>query len=194
MIECKDCGREFSEKRLLKRHINRIHNPDYKPPEPKECSICGKFYSNVNQHIKRNHSTNPDHIEEIKRSKAIQKLYYLNNKETILKRSIEWNDTHRERNRELKRQWARRNSHLKLNQQASYNEPIECDKCGKIVIKRNINRHKKGIRCKEGKKIYTPQAKKKSEMEKLRERIKLAEKNKTINKNLVIKEDVILVF
>lgn len=191
MNKCIDCGKEFNDKRLLKRHRYRIHNPEYKKPEKKECKVCGKFYSNVDQHFKRKHSDKPEHIEEMERQKEVQRIYYLNHRDIINKRSIEWNNNHRERSNELKRNWAQKNKPLL---EPFYKEMIECERCGKSVIRNNLNRHLQGKRCLYRKKFYTPQATKRSEMDKLRDRIKKAEEKNTINRNLVIKENVILEF
>ena len=90
MIECWICKKTFSTKKLLSRHINRIHNPSYTPSPPRLCEYCGKWYQNLHQHFKRTHSSNPVHIEEVKRNKAKAKIYYSINKDKIKKTALDW--------------------------------------------------------------------------------------------------------
>ena len=59
MLKCSVCDREFGSKRCLNRHMIRIHDPNYKPPSPKKCEICGLFRANLRQHFILNHSTDP---------------------------------------------------------------------------------------------------------------------------------------
>ena len=82
--------REYQSKKTLDRHKRRRHSSSYKPPEPKECKHCGKLISNMHQHFKRKHSDDPIHLAEIKRNKKKAKIYYQNNREIIIKRTLEW--------------------------------------------------------------------------------------------------------
>ena len=54
--ECDVCGRKFTEKRSLKRHINAIHGDG--DVQTFECSVCSKVFNvkgNLTQHLSTVH-------------------------------------------------------------------------------------------------------------------------------------------
>tara|TARA_R110000824_G_scaffold195126_2_gene377795 strand:- start:163 stop:738 length:576 start_codon:yes stop_codon:yes gene_type:complete len=191
MKTCEECGKEFGNNTYLTRHTKRVHNPNYIPPQPKECSYCGGMYSNLPQHIKFTHPQSDKDILAVAKIRRFQKEYYKRNSFVINERSKLWEKENIERSRELKRKWANKN---KSPLTESNKERIECDKCGKIIIRFNLVRHLKGNHCIQQVKTIIPIESHKLEIDKLKLKIETAKNNNTIQQNLHIQENVILHF
>ncbi|KAF7286016.1 hypothetical protein GWI33_008319 [Rhynchophorus ferrugineus] len=51
---CDICGARIADKGNLKNHM-KLHDPNYKKPEPQTCPICNKTFSNIKAHHKAAH-------------------------------------------------------------------------------------------------------------------------------------------
>ena len=191
MKKCDECEKEFKNNTYLARHKHRVHNPNYLPPQPKKCSFCSGMFSNLNQHIKFIHPQNDGDRDAVIRIKKQQQKYYECNSFIINERSKLWEKENKERSKELKRNWANKNKSLSSEYR---NERIECDKCGKNIVRYNLVRHLKGNRCIQQVKTIDPIEVHKLEIDKLKLRLEEAKKNNLIQNNLCIKENIILHF
>ena len=206
MLKCSVCDREFGSKRCLNRHMIRIHDPNYKPPSPKKCEICGLFRANLRQHFILNHSTDPKHLEQKEQKRLASKKHFEENKEKYAENRIKWRKKNPEKLKIARDKWREKNKEaVRLKNREYSKQPVECKICGKIYTRNYLRRHIKicingNTKPKMGNtkpkitrvsKTHLP-VKKISEIDKLRQQIKKAEEKNEIKKNLTIKSNVIL--
>ena len=120
MLKCDDCNKEFSNKLNLKRHRHRIHNPDYKPPSPKKCDICGVFRSNLRQHYIFNHSTEPEHIEAREKKRLASIKHYEENKDQYVEIRRKWCKNNPDKLKIARKKWRDKNIDYVKNKTQEY--------------------------------------------------------------------------
>ncbi|EDW69222.1 transcriptional repressor CTCF [Drosophila virilis] len=72
-FKCDLCSQAFRQRQLLRRHVNLMHNEDYKPPEPREkmhsCPSCSRVFThkgNLMRHMETHDDTLNAREEKLK--------------------------------------------------------------------------------------------------------------------------------
>ena len=118
-----------------------------------KCTRCKCKYINDDEHIKIDFGFTRlgERLKtcNICRTKRLQynKDYYNQNKDKILENMVKYNQEHKEEMKQQNKEYRERNIDRLREYDKARNKKAVCDKCGKEICKRNLQKHQQTQNC-----------------------------------------------